>query len=146
VDGCYSGGGSRPLAELIDDYGDVLAADLKEVYDVDLRDLLVPGSGVTPKWLFVLIKGLPETSRFMAEKRGGQQFRGWDASRYALVATVNALRALQYTYITAHSKSKPKLPEMFPIPDDIKRKNDGPGSFAFIAAQRLAETRRRLAG
>jgi hypothetical protein len=60
------------------------------------------------------------------------------------VASVNALRALQYTYIAAHSKSRPKPPEPFPIPDaPVRRKNTGPGSFAFIAAHKIAAAKRR---
>lgn len=106
---------------------------------MDLRDIFVPESRLTPLFLLVLIRGLPEDCRFNAERRGGQEFRGWDAGRYAAVASVNAVRALQYTYVAAHSKSRPKAPEPFPIPDKrVRRKNTGPGSFAYMAAQRLA--------
>ncbi len=137
MDGGHPGGGSRGLADLIDEYGEHLAADLLEHYRVDLRDLMHPGSPLTPLWLLVLIRGLPEGGRFNAAVRGGQEFRGWDASRYAAAATVNAVRALQHTYVSAHVKSRPKPPEPFPIPDRPKRR--GAGSFAAIAAQKLAE-------
>ena len=111
---------------------------------MDLRDILVPGARLTPLYLLVLIRGLPEDCRFNAERRGGQQFRGWDGGRYAAVATVNAVRALQYTYVAAHSKNKPKPPDPFPIPDKpVRRRNTGPGSFAFIAAQQIAAARRK---
>ena len=113
---------------------------------MDLRNILVPGSGLTPLYLLTLIRGLPEGSRFNAERRGGPQFRGWDSGRYATVAIVNALRGLQYTYVAAHSKSKPKPPEPFPIPDNtVRRRKHGPGSFAFIAAQKLAASKREKA-
>jgi hypothetical protein len=136
-------GGSRGLAQLIDEYGEHLAADLLEFYDVDIREMFLPDSRLTPLYLLVLIRGLPESSRFVAERRGGPEFRGWDASRYAAVATVNAVRALQYTYVAAHSKNKPKAPEPFPVPDKRVRKRDkGPGSFAFIAAQTMAAARK----
>ena len=106
---------------------------------MDIRNIFVPESRLTPLFLLVLIRGLPEDCRFNAERRGGQEFRGWDAGRYAAVASVNAVRALQYTYVAAHSKSRPKAPEPFPIPDQRgRRKNTGPGSFAYMAAQRLA--------
>jgi hypothetical protein len=111
---------------------------------VDLRDLFRDDGRLTPLYLLSLIRGLPMESRFNAERRGGQQFRGWDAGRYIDVATVNAIRALQWTYVAAHSKNKPKPPEPFPIPDkSVRRKNKGPGSFAFIAAQKIAAARRR---
>jgi hypothetical protein len=116
-----------------------------EFYDVDLRNILVPGSGLTPLYLLTLIRGLPEGSRFNAERRGGPQFRGWDSGLYATVAIVNALRGLQYTYVAAHSKSRPKPPEPFPIPDNtVRRKKHGPGSFAFIAAQKLGAAKRKV--
>jgi hypothetical protein len=140
-------GGSRGLAQLIDEYGEHLAADLLEFYDVDIREMFLPESRLTPLYLLVLIRGLPEGSRFVAERRGGSEFRGWDASRYAAVATVNAVRALQYTYVAAHSKNKPKAPEPFPVPDKrVRKRNTGPGSFAFIAAQGIAAARKNRGG
>lgn len=143
MDGGQPGGGSRGLAELIDEYGEHLAADLLEVYGVDLRDVLVPESRLTPQLVLVLVRGLPESSRFVAERRGGQEFRGWDTDRYALAATVNAVRALQWTYIAAHSKSKPKPPDPFPIPDHLKRKKHvGSKSFAAIAAAKMSAARK----
>lgn len=147
MDGGDPGGGSRGLAELIDEYGEQLAADLLEFYDVDLRDVLRPEARLTPLYLLVLIRGLPEDSRFNAERRGGRQFRGWDESRYATVAIVNGLRALQWTYVAAHSKNKPPLPDPFPIPDQsVRRKNNGPGSFAFIAQAKIAAARKVKGG
>jgi hypothetical protein len=114
---------------------------------VDLRDLFRDDGRLTPLYLLSLIRGLPMESRFNSERRGGQQFRGWDAGRYIDVATVNAVRALQWTYVAAHSKNKPKPPEAFPIPDkSVRRKNKGPGSFAFIAAQKIAAARRKADG
>lgn len=143
MDGGDAGGGSVTLAQLIDEHGEHIAADLLEVYGVDLRDVLVAGSRLTPRFALVLIRGLPESSRYVAELRGGPQFRGWDVGRYAAVATVNAVRALQYTYVAAHSKSKPKVPESFPVPDSNSRKrSSGPNSFAVIAAAKLAADRK----
>ena len=103
-----------------------------------------PEAPLAPLFILSLIRGLPEGSRFIAEKRGGPQFRGWDTDRYIAVANVNAVRALQYTYIAAHSKNRPKPPEPFPVPDMPERqKNTGPGSFAFIAAHKLAAAKRK---
>lgn len=102
---------------------------------------------MSPLYLLSLIRGLPVGSRFNAERRGGQEFFGWDAGRYIDVATVNAIRALQYTYVAAHSKNKPKPPEPFPIPDQkVRRRNTGPGSFAFIAAQKIAAAKGKAKG
>lgn len=142
MDGWHLCGGTRGLAELIDEFGEHLAADLLEVYGVDLRDVFHPEKPLTPLYLLVLIRGLPDDCRFNAQRRGGQEFRGWDATRYAAVATVNAVRALQWTYVTAHSKSRPKPPEPFPIPDR-RRRASGPNSFAYIAAQQIAAARRK---
>lgn len=148
MDGVDAVGKLRGLIELVDEYGEFLAGDLQEYYGVDLRDLFREDDRrLTPVYLLSLIRGLPMESRFNAERRGGQVFRGWDAGRYIDVAAVNAIRALQWTYVAAHSKNKPKPPEPFPIPDHgVRRKNRGPGSFAFIAAQKLAAARRKRDG
>lgn len=118
-----------------------MAADLLEFYGVDLRDVFHPTRPLTPLYLLVLIRGLPDDCRFVAERRGGQEFRGWDATRYAAVATVNAVRALQWTYVAAHSKSKPRQPDPFPIPDGQVRRRDN--TFAIMAAQQIAAARRK---
>ena len=145
MDGIHIVGGSIWLGELIDKYGDYIASDLLETYGIDLRDMFRDDSNLSPRWLLINILNLPYGSRFYAEQQGGQQFRGWDESRYAAVATVNAIRALQYTYISANSKRKPKMPEMFPVPEATvkkRKKQTGPGSFAFIAAAKLAKSKK----
>lgn len=145
MDGKHIVGGSIWLGELIDKYGEYISADLLETYGIDLRDMFRDDKDLSPRWLLSNILNLPLGSRFYAEQQGGQQFRGWDESRYALVATVNAIRALQYTYISAHSKKKPKMPDMFPVPEATvkeRKKNTGPGSFAFIAAVKLAQSKK----
>lgn len=145
MDGNHFVGGSIWLGELIDKYGDFIASDLLETYNIDIRGMFKDDSDLSPRWLLSHIMNLPISSRFYAEQQGGQQFRGWDESRYAMVATVNAIRALQYTYISAHSKRKPKPPEPFPVPEATvkkRRKQTGPGSFAFIAAAKMAKSRK----
>ncbi len=137
MDENHATGGSHYLGQLIDDYGDCLVADLFEVYHVDLRDLY--RDDMSPRWLLTLITQLPAGSRFYAQRRGGPQFRGWDESRYALVAAVNAIRSLQYTYVSAHSKRRPTPPKPMPIPDDARRKKDTPGSFAHTAKMKLLQ-------
>ena len=141
MDGRHSSGGSQGLAQLIDEYGEFIAADFQEYYGVDLRDIFDPKARLTPLWVLLLLKGLPEGSRFVAEKRGGQHFRGWDATRYATVSLVNAVRALQWTYVAAHSKSKPKQPDPFPMPESLTKKRK-PNAFALTAAAKLAKVRK----
>jgi hypothetical protein len=139
LDGVDAAGGSAALASLIDEYGGVLAADLAEVYHVDLRNVFRE----SPGWWLNLIVQLPPGSRFYAERRGGVQFRGWDEDRYLMVAVINAVRALQWTYVASKSKRRPAPPDPFPTPDDARKKKEGPGSFAFIAKQKLAELKRK---
>ena len=147
MDGGDPAGGSAYLGELIDQYGDVLIPDLRHEYGLDLRDLFNPEAKLSPRYVLAHIKHLPMDSAFVAERRGGQQFRGWDESRYIAVANVNAIRTLQHLYVLAHSKknAKPKPPEPYPIPDS-KTKKDKPGSFAAIARRHLAAARRRKEG
>ncbi|MBM4592054.1 D site-binding protein [Rhodococcus hoagii] len=135
-------GGSQALAGLIDEFGGALIADLKHHYGVDLWDIFVPGSGLSPRKVLNYIRYLPSGGKFDAERRGGQQFYGWDATRYAIAAQVNALRGLAFLYTSAHSKKTVKQPEPYPIPDRPKRNQaDTPGSFAAIAKARLAKTK-----
>ena len=135
MDGGVTAGGSHTLGGLIDDHGDAIAADLSEHYQIDVRDLFRDGSGLSPRWVLLHIVQLPQSSRFYAEKRGGPQFRGWDESRYALAAAVNAVRALQYTYVAAHSKHKPKPPEPFPVPDSVVEAKKKKGGFADMVSR-----------
>ena len=126
---------------MIDFYGDEIATDLLEVYQVDLRDVFT--AKVSPKWLLMLITQLPPGSRFYAARRGGAQFRGWDEDRYLMAAIVNSIRVLQWTYVAAHSKRKPPEPDMVPIPDVEKKRKDGPGSFAHTAKLKLEAAKQR---
>lgn len=99
---------------------------------------------MTPKWVLTLLTGLdPYDSRFYAEKRGGQEFRGWDPDRYATAATVDAVRALTWVYVAAHVKRKPKLPDPFPTPKAKTKKADKPGSFAHTAFSLLSAAKQR---
>lgn len=108
-------------------------------------------STLTPEYLLALITYLPVESAFEAEKRGGQQFRGWNAQAYAIVAAVNALRSLQHMYVLTHlskKASKPKSPEPFPIPQKKKEEQTSfrPGSFGGMVGSMMAASRRRKAG
>lgn len=115
---------------------------------MDIRDVFVPDSGVTPRWLLVLISELDTKSRYVAELNGGQQFRGWDIDRWANVFSLETLRAIQWIYTAAHVDKKPALPKPFPVPRDERPQDktpDKPGSFAFIAKSHLASVKKRKA-
>lgn len=114
-------------------------------YRVDLRDLFDDEAPLSPRYTLLLISHLPTDGAFYASRRGGQQFRGWDADRYALVAQVNAQRANNHILTMVNrdpKKPKPKPPEWFPTPDD-EIKSVKPGSFAAVAAAMLAEQKRK---
>jgi len=87
-------------------------------------------------------------SDFVAAVRGGPQFRGWDEQRYIQVATLDAIRVLQYIITLVNSdpkKTKPAPPTPYPLPDKVKRAKteDDKNSFAFIAKQKLKQIKRR---
>lgn len=149
MDGVDSSGGSFQLGELIDEHGQWIAADLMEIYTVDIRDVFVPDSGVTPRWLLILIAGLDEKTRYAASCRGGQHLRGWTTDRYLSVFALETQRAIQWINTAANSKNRPPLPKPFPIPkakqQQPEKRPEPPGSFAFIAKQHLAEAKKRKA-
>jgi hypothetical protein len=115
----------------LDEFGGAIAADLMETYGVDVRGVFT--GELSPDWVFNLIAQLPVGSRFYAERRGGAEFRGWDQNMYAQAAIVNAIRALQFTYVSANSKNKPKPPDPFPVPDRPVSRGVKSGAFAQMA-------------
>ena len=146
MDADHAAGGSRELAELIDQHGEILIADLKHYYGLDLRELFSEDYSMSPKYVLAFVTQLPIESAFVAELRGGQKFRGWDESRYMLAAVIHELRTLMFIYITAHTpknKSKPKPPETWPLPDGKPKKADKPNSFASIAKSMIARAKKR---
>ncbi|AMS01021.1 tail assembly chaperone [Mycobacterium phage ArcherNM] len=142
-------GGSRVLAELIDKFGGAILADLLQYYRVDLRDLFSEEAPISPRFVLALVLCLPRDGAFYAERRGGQQYRGWDEDRYALADIYDAVQAGNHLFMMAHrdpNKAKPKAPKPYPRPDDMTPKNDAPkpGSFAamVVAAKKAARERR----
>ncbi len=120
--------------------------DLLHYCRVDLRDLFKDEDPLSPRYVLALIMGLPTDGAFYASRRGGQQFRGWDVDRYALVAQVNAQRATNHIMMMVNrdpKKPKPAPPDYFPIPDEDKPSKPKPGSFAAIAASMMAAQRRK---
>lgn len=122
-------------------------SDLLHYYRLDIRDLFSDANPLSPRYLLSLIKHLPTDGAFFAARQGGQEFRGWDTDRYALVSLVNAQRAGNHILMMVNrdpKRPKPKPPEPFPIPgDDVKKKTLKPGSFAAIAASMLEAQRRK---
>ncbi|MDV6975340.1 D site-binding protein [Mycobacterium intracellulare] len=136
---------------MIDKFGEVLIPDLKHEYGIDLRDLFSEDRPISPRWVLMHARTLPMGSAFVAEIRGGREFRGWDQGRYMQATLIDAVRLLQYIFILAHvdpKKSKPKPPESFPLPDKNIRtkKPDKPGSFGFIAKDLIRKSRQMEGG
>jgi hypothetical protein len=148
VDGRRASGGSAQLAALIDEYGDTLLADLKYYYDIDLRDLFSEVA-LSPRYVLAFVKHLPLESAFVAARRGGSQFRGWDHDRYATAALVDAVNRNSYILLCANSdpkKRRPSPPEPFPLPESEKaKKQPKPGSFAFMAGQHFKAIKKKKA-
>ncbi|WP_280350340.1 hypothetical protein [Nocardia abscessus] len=145
MDGGDPAGGSAELARLIDKYGETLVPDLKRFYNVDIRDVFIEGTGVTPRFLLSLIIHLPAESATVAEQRGGQQFLGWTEDRYLAAGIYNAIRELTWAFIAANSKKKPKPPDALPLPskEGKPKQEHKPGSFAFIALSHINRAKQR---
>lgn len=116
MDGGDAAGGSRELVRLIDEAGEYLLADLRRYYQIDLRDVLVDGSGLSPRLVLAYIRHLPPESATVAHLRGGQQFQGWGHELYMLANILDAIRENTYAFVASNSKRKPKPPEPFERP------------------------------
>lgn len=97
----------------------------------------------SPRFVLAHINNLWYDSAFIAELRGGQQFRGWDAGQYQQTSLLDAVRVSNYLFLLANrdpKKSKPAPPEPSYTPDQSlkKKRADKPGSFAWIAKAHLA--------
>lgn len=133
--GGVAAGGSFQLAELIDQYGEHLVPDLKRYYGVELADVLVEGSGLTPRKVLLYIRALPADSATVAAMRGGLEFYGWDLDVYMLANLLDAIRENTYvTMMAAGPKKKPKPPEPFQRPGSEKKKQQN----VFVSMARAA--------
>lgn len=150
MDRGYPSGGSRVLAGLIDKHGEAIFSDLLHYYQVDLRDLFSENTWLSPRIVLALIIWLPSEGAFYASRRGGPQFLGWDAERYALTTLVNEQKANNHLLMLINrdpKKPKPKAPEPFPTPDEEKKSTEpAPGSFAamVVAAKRAARKKKEM--
>lgn len=139
-------GGSRILAQLLDEHGEALISDFLLYYGLDLRDLFSDVNPLSPKYVLGLVINLPTDSAFFASKRGGPQFRGWDATRYALVGLVNSQNMTNHILAMVNrdpKRAKPKPPEPFPTPDGELKDKGKVNSFTATAARMLAAQRRK---
>lgn len=116
-------------------------------YRVDVRELFDDEAPLSPGWVLSLILHLPSDGAFYASRRGGQEFRGWDVDRYALVSLVNAQRANNHILALVNrdpKKRRPDPPEPFPTPDSTASvAQHKPGSFAAIAASMMRAQKRK---
>ena len=146
MDGVHPVGGSRELAKLLEEHGGILVPELKHYFGLDVRDVLT--YDVSPKFVIIHISYLPMGSAFVAEMRGGQQFRGWTEDRYIQVMNLNTQRIANYMFLCANmdsKKKKPPPPLPYPVPDKPVKEDQTkrPGSFAAIAAAQMAAARRK---
>ncbi|BCP36362.1 hypothetical protein MINTMi198_17320 [Mycobacterium intracellulare M.i.198] len=151
MDRGHRSGGSLELARLIDEAGEDLIPDLKQYYGIDLRDLFSEDKPLSPRWALMHVLHLPIESAFVAQLRGGPEFRGWSPDRY-MAARLIDLQAIQnWMFLSANrdpDSKAPEMPEPYPLPDDIKVKKqlkDKPGSFGFMAKTLLAKAKKRKA-
>lgn len=106
---------------------------------------------LSPRWALMHVMHLPLESAFVAEQRGGYQFRGWGEDRYMKARELDLLAIQNWMFLSANSDPdgpKPNMPDPYPLPDDIKVKKqlqDKPGSFGFITKTLLAKAKKRKA-
>lgn len=116
MDELGTSGGSLTLAELIDEHGPALFADLLSEYGVRLTDVLFDWS---PREVFALVEGLPTSGRFQAHLAGGDrwhEFWGWDADRH--------LQANIWDLLVAINTEKGKKKATYPRPS-VKKPQEG---------------------
>lgn len=98
---------------------------------------VVSGEGPPPVLVISVIRGLPDSSRFVALQAGGYQFRGWDTKTYALASIYDAINV--NTVATGNFKKKPKI-DPFPRPKKKKPKR----TVAQLHKQMLAQQAKLL--
>lgn len=123
VHGEEPAGGTESLAELIDDHGEAIEADLQRFYGVDLLDVFRPDSRLTPAKVLRLLSQLDAESCTVAEMAGNRELRGWTPDR--------AILADLWDLIAAVNTPPKKRPPKYPRPDGrrrVRRVADLPGA------------------
>lgn len=127
MDGEHAAGGSQGLADLVEKHGESLIADFERYYR-PLPRMISEGS--SPRYILGLIRQLPIESAFVAEYRGGPQFRGWGIDRYLRAALVDAVQANTHAVSKANG-GKGKKPDRIYRPEKAKSQNGN--AFAAMA-------------
>jgi hypothetical protein len=97
----FAAGGSVSLAELIDEHGGAIEADLQRFYGADLLD--VYRGRLHPRKVLRWLAWLPDDGAFAASVRGGRPWLGWGQDRTIAVDSWD----LAVTAAMAGSKKKP---------------------------------------
>lgn len=123
-------GGSRALAELIDEHGAYLAADFLTEFGLRLSEVVADWP---PREVLALVELLPPTSRLWAHVQGGddqwRDFWGWGPDRHMMADWIS-------TYVAAHTE-KGKKPWQYPRPHDKKKPPPGALSFRSLIGRDL---------
>lgn len=122
-------GGSVALAAELDDHGEVLIADFRQYYGLSLGAIYDGSLSVAEA--LVLIEQLPMESRYVAAKRGGAEFVGWDEGRYIQALQVNLMKNLIWLITRVNSKKAPPAPKLYPLPGESKKNEAGPDGNTF---------------
>lgn len=136
MDGGDSGGGSRELVRIIDEFGWCLVPDLLSTYGVDLRDLVSDEGDLSPRRALSLIAGLPTGTASWAHLAGEEDLTGWDTQTFLLAGLIDSVRENTFATVQVNSKKKLKQPEPFPVPGS-KKKRPEQNTFAAMAAAQL---------
>lgn len=146
MDEGHAAGGSRQLAELIDEFGEQIYFDLHQhAGGLNLVHALDYDSGYSPRQILMLIRQLPLESATVAAMRGGTQFRGWGLDRYLLTQIADSIHENTYAtvVVSGASKRKPKKPEPMWRPEEkqAKPKRNAFGTMAasFLRAARMSK-------
>lgn len=133
------GGGSRVLAQILDEHAGCVYADLRRYYGVDLTGLFVEPSLITPAEVLALVENLPPESATQAERRNQPDSQGWTASAYLTAMAVDAIRENTFANMQVRTKKKLKPPDKLPVPGQKPQKKQN----SFVA---MAQAQYRKAG
>lgn len=133
MDQGHTAGGSRALAELIDEHGAYLAADLLTEFGLRLTEVVAEWP---PREVLALVEVLPPTSRLWAHVQGGDDWRdywGWGIDRH-MQADIWDITALGNGVQTSKSNKKPPK---YPRPRDKNKPPPGAVRFKALIGREL---------
>lgn len=116
-------GGIAALAPVFGRFRDAFDYDLMERFGVRLRDV-----GRTFGWsaVPVILRHLPPDSATVRKAKPDQG--GWTRQDAMTADLIDAVRWLQWTVVSAFSKSKPREPVPYPRPWDTSTRRVGSGA------------------